>query len=184
MPAPCSCMGTLLSLPACMRAWDPRCAGLALGPRGQLRAGASCGLQARSRQGAGLTPLSGEQFKNCWKASTEEKKKKVSVKTCLDKRASLAQRLGWAAPLSAMVLTPCQAGRHRQGSRAELAVGRAVAVQLPAGGWGRGACRLAWLCHRLQVLSGSQHLPSSNGARPFQRACIPGAPAHPAYTQA
>lgn len=74
-------------------------------------------LSAPSKDQAGSWPhsASGEQFKNCWKASLK-KKKKVSVKTCLAKRASLAQGLGWAAPLSAVVLTPRQAGRHRKGT--------------------------------------------------------------------
>lgn len=46
---------------------------------------ASCLLPARSRWGIGLTPLSREQFKNCWKGSTGGKNQKVSVKTCLVK---------------------------------------------------------------------------------------------------
>ena len=78
MPALCSCVGTPLAMQACVTAWDPRLACLALSLGGQLRAEASCLLRARSRQGAGLAPLSGEQFKNCWKASIEGKKKGVS----------------------------------------------------------------------------------------------------------
>lgn len=142
VPALCSCVGTPLAMRACVRAWDPRLACLALSLGGQLRAGASCLLRARSRQGAGLTPLSGEQFKNCWKASTEGEKK-VSVKTCLAKRASLAEGLWLGSSPLCHGPYPRPGGQAQAGSRAELAAGRAEgsaleAVQLPAGERGVG----------------------------------------------
>lgn len=136
-----------LAIRACVGAWDTRPARLAPRLAGQLGAGASCLLRARSGQGAGCTPLSGEQLKNRWKASTEGGKKKVSVKTCLAKRASLARGWGWAPPHFAVVLGPCQAGRHRQGAEAAgkgRAVGSALqARQLPTAGRGTADHRTA-----------------------------------------
>lgn len=101
------------------------------------------------------------------------------MKTCSAKRGSLAQ--GLALGRSPLRRGPfpvpgrqAQAGTERSWQQAEL--------------WDlrprlrRGTCRPAWHCHSL--FSRAQHPPGSKGggrARPFQRACIPGASPPPAH---
>lgn len=150
-------------------AWHP-----ALGPargRSQLSAPSTELAPLSNLKIVGRLPLKKKKYIN----------KKVSVKTCLAKRVSLAQGPGLGSSRCAAVRTPCQAGREQSGAgTAELQDQRSGLCRSPHRDRAQGTWQPSGLCNSGQGCSRAQRPPSSKGggsANPFQRTRTPGAPA-------